>query len=111
MGAVKNTSGLKRGGPGRTKGVPNKATVEVRELSRSLVNDDDYLVKLRAQLRAGRCAPAVESMLWHYAYGKPKDTIEHTGPDGAPLHPPVALIPTRLLEELETALHGGDSKP
>ena len=35
-----NTSGLKRGGsPGRPKGVPNKATKEVKELARKLVLD------------------------------------------------------------------------
>ena len=35
-----NTTGLKRGGsPGRPKGVPNKATKEVKELSQRLVLD------------------------------------------------------------------------
>ena len=69
---------LKRGGsPGRPKGVPNKATLEVKELARSLVEDPVYRKKLQASLRKRKgVAPAVETMLWHYAYGKPKEQIE-----------------------------------
>jgi hypothetical protein len=81
----KNTAGLKRGGPGRKPGVPNKVTQEVRDLAESLINDDAYLAKLRAQLRAGKCNPAVVTMLWHYRYGKPKDTVEITGENGGPI--------------------------
>lgn len=97
----RDTSGLRRGG-GRTKGVPNKVTAEVRDLARKLVDDTAYLGRLKTRLQGGRCAPAVETMLWHYAYGKPKETIEHQGPDGGT--PPVALIPTHLLEQIEHAI-------
>lgn len=90
-------------GKGRPKGVPNKSTVQVRELAQGLVNDDAYLVKLRLQLRAGKCAPAVEAMLWHYAYGKPKDTIEHTGPDGAPLVTRIERVILRKPDEGDDA--------
>jgi len=74
-----NTSGLKRGGsPGRPKGVPNKATKEVKELARRLVLDPEYQQKLRQRLLTGTLPPAVESMLWFYAFGKPKESIEIT---------------------------------
>lgn len=90
--AVKrNTSGLKRGGPGRKRGVPNKATVEVKEMARALVEDPTYRANLTARLRRGRCAPAVELGLWHYAYGKPKDTTVVENPDGSALTPAVVF--------------------
>ena len=72
-----NTAGLKRGGsPGRPKGVPNKATKEVKELARRLVLEPEYQQKLRHRLLKGTLPPAVESLLWHYAFGKPKDTLD-----------------------------------
>jgi hypothetical protein len=62
---------------GRPKGVPNKATQQVKELARRLVEDPEYLKKLGAGLRKRKgVAPAVETLLWHYAYGKPKEQIE-----------------------------------
>ena len=61
---------------GRPKGTPNKVTAEVRLAARGLMEDPAYLARLRRRLRAGKCAPAVECMLWHYAYGKPKDQVE-----------------------------------
>lgn len=30
-------------------------------------------------------APALEAMIYHYAYGKPKETHELTGPGGGPV--------------------------
>lgn len=76
----RNTSGLKRGGsPGRPKGVPNKVTTEAREAANALVDDPVYREKLLKDLRERRLAPAIEAMLWYYAKGKPKETIEHQG--------------------------------
>ncbi len=31
-------------------------------------------------------------MLWHYAYGKPKETVEMTGKDGGPLVDPLLTM-------------------
>jgi uncharacterized protein YggU (UPF0235/DUF167 family) len=81
---ARNTHGLRKGG-GRPKGIPNKTTTAVRELAQSLVNDDAYLAKLKAQLRAGKANPAVVTMLWAYAFGKPKETVEITGENGGPI--------------------------
>ena len=74
------TRGLRRGGPGRRKGVPNKATREVRTLARGLLNDKRYLAQLRRRMIAGTAGP-VEVLLYHYAYGKPKDMSEHLDVD------------------------------
>lgn len=56
-------------GPGRPKGIPNKATTEVRELARRLVQDKTYQRSLRRRLMNGTLGP-LEIVLWHYAYGK-----------------------------------------
>lgn len=66
-------------GPGRKKGVPNKATAEVRAVCASIVDDPEYRTTLLTRARAGTLPPAVECMLWHYAKGKPKDHVEHSG--------------------------------
>lgn len=63
---------------GRPKGIPNKVTAEVRAAAAELVDDPAYRAKLVTDLRRRRVAPAVETMLWYYAKGKPKERIEHS---------------------------------
>jgi hypothetical protein len=72
---VRNTSGLRHGGPGRKRGVPNKATTAVRELTRSLLDSPEYRHRLQHRLNTGKIAPAMEVLLWHYAFGKPKELV------------------------------------
>jgi hypothetical protein len=60
---------------GRKKGTPNKATVEVSELARRLVENPAYMQSLRRRLRNGK-AGALEPILWYYAYGKPKEQVD-----------------------------------
>lgn len=74
----KDTSGLRRGG-GRPPGVPNKASSEAKAACAKLVDDPAYRFKLRSRLLSGKIAPAVETMLWHYAHGKPKETLTLDG--------------------------------
>jgi len=56
---------------GRAKGVPNRATAEIRDFARNLLEDPAYKEALRARLIKGQ-AGSVEIQLLHYAYGKPK---------------------------------------
>jgi hypothetical protein len=74
----RDTSGLKRGGPGRPKGVPNKATRAIKEVAQAIIERPEYLSALQRRLDSGR-APHMETLLYHYAYGKPKDVTEHQG--------------------------------
>ena len=64
---------------GKIPGTPNRATVEVRGACAALVEDPTYRARLKARLVAGDLAPAVEAMLWHYAYGKPKEHVQLEG--------------------------------
>lgn len=73
-----NPQNLKRGGPGRKPGVPNRATLEIRDASRRLLEDPAYQVSLKRRLSAGK-APHMETLLHHYAYGKPKDELDLGG--------------------------------
>ena len=70
-------NGRKTGG--RRAGTPNKATLEIRDAARRLLKDPAYLRSVRARLLEGK-APQLEVLLHHYAYGKPKDIVEQTGP-------------------------------
>ena len=54
-------------------------------MAKALVEDPIYRLRLQTRLKSGKIAPAVETMLWFYAYGKPKETVEHSGPDGRPI--------------------------
>lgn len=75
----RNTKGLRRGGPGRKKGVPNKVTAEAKKACNELVDDPRYRKKLLADLRKRKLHPGVEQMLWYYAKGKPKETVKVEG--------------------------------
>jgi len=77
---------------GRPPGVLNKVTVAVREVAQGLVDDPVYRASLQERLNAGQLAPAVETMLWHYAHGKPKETVELMGKDGAPFGGPQIIL-------------------
>lgn len=71
----RNTSGLRRGG-GRKKGVPNKATIQVREWSQSVLEDAEGRQKTLELYRKGRLAPAIVIELFNRAYGKTKDVLD-----------------------------------
>jgi hypothetical protein len=44
-------------------------------MAAKLVDDEAYRKNLIVRLRAGLCAPALEVLLWQFAYGKPLDEI------------------------------------
>lgn len=64
---------------GRPKGVPNKATREIKEFCRKVLSTKTYMESLRRRIKEDSLPSAVEVLLYHYAYGKPKETIEIEG--------------------------------
>ena len=70
----RNTAGLRRGG-GRPKGVPNKVTTEIKDITRNIF-DAAYFASVKARLAEGKLAPAVECRLLGYAFGEPKQSID-----------------------------------
>lgn len=70
------------GHPGaKPKGAVAKTTKAIREFAQSVLEDEQYRKNLRARASAGELG-ALEVTLYHYAYGKPKETmdvtVEHT---------------------------------
>jgi hypothetical protein len=81
----KSLQNLKRGGsPGRQKGVQNKATVEVKEAARAFLSDPVGQAKLAEQYRRGKLHPSVLQMFYHYAFGKPAETVNLNAGDVMP---------------------------
>ncbi len=58
---------------GRRKGTPNKVTVEIKQRARALLESPDYMDTLPARILT---CPHLETLLYHYAYGKPKQEID-----------------------------------
>jgi hypothetical protein len=86
-----DTVPVKRG-RGRPPGSLNKATLEVRELCAELVTSEKYRASFRERFENGELPPAVETMVWAYAFGRPTENIKIKAPMMLPpmqilLHP------------------------
>jgi hypothetical protein len=53
--------------------VRNERSKGAEALARSIIEDDRYQGKLLVRAQTGDLAPAVEAMLWAYAFGKPME--------------------------------------
>lgn len=75
----------KKTGGGSRLGRPNKRSEGIADWARVAVEDLEYRRNLVARLKDGELAPAVETMLFYYAYGKPYERLEHTGANNGPI--------------------------
>lgn len=59
-------------------GATNFTRGEAQAFARKLVNSQSYRDSLERRITADKLAPAVECMLWHYAWGKPIEQVNVT---------------------------------
>jgi len=88
---------------GRMRGTPNKATRDIKEFARSVLESPNYRASLKKRLICGN-APKIEELLYHYAFGRPVERTEVTGEDGA------IKITDPFTQELIKALEDVESK-
>jgi hypothetical protein len=67
--------GLTRAGKGLPPGALNKTTREIRDAARAILDRPEYRASLEKRLDAGQ-APHMETLLHHYAFGKPKEQLD-----------------------------------
>lgn len=75
---AKSQANLKKGGShsgGRSKQQRLEAD-RARKIARKLLADPSYRKNLIKRLREGTIQPGVEAMLWYYAEGKPRESME-----------------------------------
>lgn len=79
----RNTTGLRRGG-GRPKGVPNKASRDLKEFWRAFFDSDTYRRNLMMRILKGK-AEVMEKRLKEYCYGVPRVSMRLEGDTARPL--------------------------
>jgi len=72
---ARNTAGLRRGGPGRPKGSPNKKTLAFEEFWRAKMESEDYRQGLWRRIQGGR-ASHMETYLAQKLFGRPEQTVQ-----------------------------------
>ena len=91
---------------GRLPGQPNHATLEIKDFGRAIIEDPVYREKLKQRIEAGE-APQIEALLYHYAYGRPKQEADPQetplrvliyGPNGYVPVPPALEHPAGLAD-------------
>lgn len=83
-------------GGGRPKGMPNKATLEIKAFARNFLMSDKYRRTLERRILAGT-APHMEVLLHQYAFGKPTDKYVEPA---RPAPPDRELLSRMTIEEL-----------
>lgn len=53
-----------------------RVSAEARALARNIIDNQLYRENLLARATRGMLPPGVETMLWHYAFGKPPDVVD-----------------------------------
>jgi hypothetical protein len=62
--------------PGRKRGSLNTVSKEAREFAARILDSREYRESLVRRIKAGTLPSNIEALLYHYRFGKPKETIE-----------------------------------
>lgn len=65
-----------------SNGVTNFTRGQAQQFARELVTSQVYKDTLQERIKTKTLAPAIEQMLWYYAYGKPIEQVELTVQQG-----------------------------
>lgn len=101
-----NKGGRPKGYPktgGRQKGTRNAVSLEAKAAATRIVDDPAYLHTLTRRALAGTLPPAIETMLWHYAKGKPVEHLEVQGVIGLDVQRAAVEAETDLLSTEQLA--------
>jgi hypothetical protein len=60
----------------RPKGSLNKSTHEARDFCRLILESEAYRLSLVRRLANDTLPPALEVLIWHYRYGRPKEQVD-----------------------------------
>jgi hypothetical protein len=99
---------FKKGEGGRPKGVPNKATREIQQFAKEFLESPEYRARLKIRIERGQAMP-IETLLYHYGYGKPKERIEIEG--NAPMPLVIELVKDRRQLGAAADPDAGDDSP
>lgn len=91
---------------GRKKGTPNKATLDVKHRIDQILDNESGWQHIADQFAQGELPIPVLLRLIEYRIGKPKESIEMSGPDGGPMEH-VAKLSSHLLRQIQKELKGG----
>lgn len=82
-----NLNGGKRPGAGRPKGVPNRATRELKALAADYTEEAvKALVRvMRSKSSSDTAVCTAAGTILAYGHGKPRQAVEHTGAAGGPV--------------------------
>ena len=81
------TRGGKRTGAGRPRGAANKATADIREAASQYTQLAlNTLVEVATEGDSAAARVAAANAILDRAHGKPKQSVEASGPDGGPIN-------------------------
>ena len=92
---------------GRKKGVQNKATLDVKRRIDQILDNEDGWKHVADQFANGELPVPVLLRLIEYRIGKPKESLEVSGPEGGPVEYAEKLS-SGLLRQIQKELKGAE---
>lgn len=68
------------------------SALTIEEFCKRVLSSPEYRRSVYLRVTAGALPAAIETLMYHYAAGKPVERHEHTGKDGAPIQKVTKII-------------------